>query len=204
MAELAKEIQARKDALAVQYKNEQTDAAIAMQRALDDLKTDTENALKLWADMLQTQYALTDAEIKNIYQNLKNYFGPNGYVDALYNYLLAKMAAISAAVGGAFAGFAGGGIQPGGGHAGAYSWASGGSMFADKPTSVTFGEAGPEVAMFIPLRSPMGVMPSAFSNAQAGGNIQLEVLLSADLEARITQTSLNNVALAIDKLQRQA
>jgi hypothetical protein len=198
LAELQREINQRRAALAVQYRNEMEDAATWRQRQLEDLTTSTNNALESWANMLVAQYDLTNTEVQNIYTLMRSYFGPNGYVDALYTYLLTRMAMMAAAIGGAFG--RGTATSTGGG---GVRMASGGSLFADKATNITFGEAGPEVAMFIPLRGPMGSMPSALGNAQAGGSIKLEVLLSPDLESRIVQTSVSNVALSIDKMQRQ-
>ena len=83
--------------------------------------------------------------------------------------------------------------------------AAGGSLFANKPTSVTFGEAGPELAMFLPLGSNFGSPSASFAGGGgAGGSLQLQLLLDPNLEARIVQTSLNNVALTIDRVQRQS
>ncbi len=46
-----------------------------------------------------------------------------------------------------------GGVGGGGGGGGFLGFATGGTMFADKPTLAMFGEAGPEMATFTPLSS---------------------------------------------------
>jgi hypothetical protein len=80
--------------------------------------------------------------------------------------------------------------------------AKGGSLFANTPTSVTFGEAGPELAMFMPLGSGFAGSPSASFARGSGGAIQLQVTLDDNLQAQIVNTTLNNVALSIDRMQR--
>jgi hypothetical protein len=81
--------------------------------------------------------------------------------------------------------------------------AAGGSLFANKPTSVTFGEAGPELAMFLPLGSNFGSPSASFAGGGGGGSLQLQITLDPNLQAQIVQTSLDNVALSIDRMQRQ-
>jgi hypothetical protein len=210
MEALAIEMKARREAIWANYNQELADAALWQQRQNDDLAKSMADRLKAWADGLQSQYDLTAAQMKNIYDLMYAYMGPGGALQKLYQYLTGYMAAYALAYNRAFGSVtspvgAGTGIVPpenGGGSL--FSMATGGTLFADKATNVTFGESGPEVAMFIPLRGGAGnLAPSAFSNAQGGGLIKLEVLLSDDLETRIVQTSLNNVALSIDRMQRQ-
>jgi hypothetical protein len=201
MAALDRDIAQRRAKIEEQYQQDKVDAATWKTRQMEDLAKDTADRLKQWADLLQAQYDLTDTEIKKIYNNMKDYFGPNGYVDQLYTYLLAKLAAVSGALSGLGAS-AGPGHSFGGGAN--FGFASGGTLFADTPKTVTFGEAGPEVAMFIPLRGPSTNIPSpSFNVGGAQGSLQLQLLLDPDLQARIVQTSLANVALTIDRVQRQ-
>lgn len=71
--------------------------------------------------------------------------------------------------------------------------AEGGAYIADRPTRTTFGEAGPELAAFIPLRS--GARPTmSVGGGEGGGRVQVEISLDEYLEGRIIDTTLDNVA----------
>jgi hypothetical protein len=200
LQQLNNEVAQRKAALKVQFDNENADAKTQMDRQNVAEQVDINNRLTAWADGLQVQYDLTNAQMKNIYSIINAYLGANGYVDSVYAYIIARMAQVYAALG------AGTGSTP-------YTtanppppkrYASGGSLFASTPTNVTFGEAGPELAMFIPLGSGVASVPSpSVSGGNTGGSIQLQVTLDDNLRAQIVQTSLDNVSLAIDRMQRQ-
>jgi hypothetical protein len=137
--------------------------------------------------------------MKNIYSVINAYLGANGYVDSIYTYIIARMAQVYAALG---AGMTTTTTTPHPKTPGPQ--AAGGSLFANTPTNVTFGEAGPELAMFIPLGSGVASVPSPSisGGSGSGGSLQLQLLLDPNLEARIVQTSLDNVALSIDRMQR--
>jgi hypothetical protein len=200
LQQLQVQMDERRAALAVQRDNEIADANLQAKRQNDAEVVDINNRLKAWADGLQLQYTITDTEMKNIYNNIKSYLGAGGYVDSIYTYIIARMAQVYAALGAGYSGIGGGSSNPK-----STAFASGGSLFANTPTQVTFGEAGPELAMFMPLGSRFGGAPSmSFAGGNTGGNIQLQVTLDENLQAQIVQTSLNNVALAIDRINRQA
>ena len=86
-------------------------------------------------------------------------------------------------------------------------YAEGGTMVADRPTTVMFGEAGMEAATFTPLNRTGRDVNKIFSNLgggtpeTGGGNMSLEVLLSPDLEARIVRNTLDKTAATISKVQ---
>lgn len=87
--------------------------------------------------------------------------------------------------------------------------AQGGTFLANRPTTVTFGEKGLEMASFVPVNRTGRDVNKVFSNlsgagggAGAGGNIGIELLLSPDLEARVVKNSLNQAANIITKVQR--
>jgi hypothetical protein len=65
------------------------------------------------------------------------------------------------------------------------SYAGGGSIVANKPTLALFGERGAERATFTPLSKGKGGIE---------GKVQIEVLLSPDLEARIIDSAVGEVA----------
>jgi hypothetical protein len=199
LQQLNDEVAQRKAALKVQYDNENTDAATQRDRQNTAETVDIGNRLTAWADGLQVQYILTDAQMKNIYSVINAYLGANGYVDSIYTYIIARMAQVYAALG---AGMTTTTTTPHPKTPGPQ--AAGGSLFANTPTNVTFGEAGPELAMFIPLGSGVASVPSPSisGGSGSGGSLQLQLLLDPNLEARIVQTSLDNVALSIDRMQR--
>ena len=130
--------------------------------------------------------------MQNIYNNINAYLGKNGYIDNIYTYIIERMAQVYAAMGAGIPKM-NNKVEP--------RMAAGGSIFADKATNVTFGEAGPELAMFLPLGG--GGAPSFSGAGVGGGSIQLQVTLDPNLEAQIVQTSLDGVALSIDRIQRQ-
>jgi hypothetical protein len=199
LQQLNDEVAQRKAALKVQYDNENTDAATQRDRQNTAETVDIGNRLTAWADGLQVQYNLTDAQMKNIYSVINAYLGANGYVDSIYTYIIARMAQVYAALG---AGMTTTTTTPHPKTPGPQ--AAGGSLFANTPTNVTFGEAGPELAMFIPLGSGVASVPSpsVSGGGNTGGSIQLQVTLDPNLEAKIVQTSLDGVALSIDRMQR--
>jgi hypothetical protein len=197
LQELAIQVAERKAALKVQADQEAADAKLNAQRQTDAETVDIGNRIKAWEDGLKLQYDITDAQMKAITENVNAYLGKNGYIDQIYTYIIERMAQVYAALG------AGTDTPLGYGHGN--GMAAGGSLFANKPTSVTFGEAGPELAMFLPLGSNFGSPSASFAGGGgAGGSLQLQLLLDPNLEARIVQTSLNNVALTIDRVQRQS
>jgi hypothetical protein len=77
--------------------------------------------------------------------------------------------------------------------------AEGGTIIARKPTVAVFGEAGPEMATFTPLNKLGSVGGAAITPMNAGnmsrdGRIRLEMLLSPDLEARVVDNTLGEIA----------
>ena len=67
-------------------------------------------------------------------------------------------------------------------------YAAGGSVIATKPTRAIFGDAGPELAEFTPLgKGRLG----------KGGTATIELLLSPDLEARMVDNTLGEVAVVM-------
>jgi hypothetical protein len=88
--------------------------------------------------------------------------------------------------------------------------AEGGTIIARKPTVALFGEAGPEMATFTPL-SKLGTQGTTAKITPMGdsmprdGRIQLEMLLSPDLEARVVDNTLGELAdinFAIEKARK--
>jgi hypothetical protein len=68
--------------------------------------------------------------------------------------------------------------------------AKGGTFLATKPTWALYGEAGAEYATFT---------PASKSNGGLGGSATIELMLSPDLEARITDNTLGEVAIVMKR-----
>jgi DNA repair exonuclease SbcCD ATPase subunit len=86
--------------------------------------------------------------------------------------------------------------------------AEGGSIIARKPTVAIFGEAGDEMATFTPLNkldrtSTFGGQSPVGSKDSLMGKLRLEMLLSPDLEARIIDDTLDEVAEVIYTVERE-
>jgi hypothetical protein len=85
--------------------------------------------------------------------------------------------------------------------------AEGGTLLANRPTTVTFGEAGLEMAKFTPIGRRGRDTNKIFSNlgggAGMGGNLKLQVVMSDGLVASIVDTSLKNVTSVIETVRRE-
>jgi len=90
-------------------------------------------------------------------------------------------------------------------HPGGY--AEGGTLLANRPTTVTFGEGGLEMARFTPIGRRGRDTNKIFSNlgggAGMGGNLKLQVVMSEGLVAEIIDTSLKNVTSVIETVRRE-
>lgn len=91
----------------------------------------------------------------------------------------------------------------GGGGSGAKR-ARGGIDLAQSATTVTYGEAGPELAMFLPLNASQAGRLATSGLGGGGGSMSgqamIEVSISPDLEARIVNNTLNAAAITIKKV----
>lgn len=99
----------------------------------------------------------------------------------------------------------GGGIGSGTRTGGGKGYAAGGIAMANSATSVTFGEGGPELAMFLPLNSGAsagGVDTYGVGGGGGGGVALIRIEVGSDLEARIVNSALTHAAIAIEKVNR--
>lgn len=85
------------------------------------------------------------------------------------------------------------------------NYASGGMALAASATTVTFGEAGPELAMFLPLNtagSPQIGGLAGGGGGGFGGRATIVLQLTQDLEARLVNTTLTHAAIQIERVYR--
>ena len=87
--------------------------------------------------------------------------------------------------------------------------AEGGTVIANKPTTVTFGEAGAEIATFTPLNRAgvntnqvSGSLPAGVGGGGGGGKYVVRISLSPGLEGKIVGQALDQAADIIFKLER--
>ena len=180
---------------------------------MDDLREQIKERLALIAEKLAEEESITIGMADAIYQQLKAYYGEGGYMEELYTYfygLLVNMAKAAAAATGGLVIPPG---SPGGGGKNEENppFAEGGWGIAMKPTTATFGEAGPEAFSFIPLnragvnvgKMRGGSMPAGMNLPGGGGKVSIDLKLSPDLEYRIRRNALDDAANVILSVERE-
>lgn len=214
--ELALENEAYLHKMAQQAEENQKDIEarkLKYQQDLDDLVLHLQDRLKALAEGLINENDITGAGLNAMLDTILSYLGPNGAATQVYmNFAAAAQAAIAAALAALMQ------LQaipamikpiiPNGPHTGKH--AQGGIEYANKATTAVFGEAGPELALFLPLRGGIGSISSSTNKTPVPemkqgdkGKLQVEVLLGAGLEGRIIDKALNNVASVILRSVRQ-
>lgn len=84
-------------------------------------------------------------------------------------------------------------------------FAEGGNFIATRPTKIDVGERGAEQVSITPLTKIGNNVGNTYGDRSAmgmGGNLKLALELSPDLEARIVESSLDNVAITLEKIRR--
>lgn len=193
------------------FNRSQERAAQDHQLEMERIREQLSERLMEFAEAFGQEYGLNDERVKKLYQLLEEYYGSGGRFDALYNYstqsainasrtildainaILEAQQIIPPVVSYTSANNIGG-------------QARGGTYLATQPTTATFGEAGPEIAQFIPLRGNSAF--SAMSGMAGGGagvkgNIRLMIDLSPDLETRIVDKSLDGVSTIIRRVENE-
>lgn len=203
LSDLARDAEYKRQKAVEDWELDRADAKLRFAQDREDEALRNKYKLQDLVDALTAQGLATQAGAEAIRQIMMTYFGPGGYTDQIYNYLIAQIRAATMIAG------ALGSITSGGSGLGANTnerFASGGAMIASRPTTAVFGEGGePELAVFLPLskiRNPTARI-SSMSGGSIGGKINLEVLLSPDLEARIIRQATDNVAATITRVQRE-
>ena len=180
--------------------NAARDASIAHQRALAEQREFLNRKLRDLANSLVQEYNLTKQGADAIYNLLKAYFGVGGATDAIFDQLKASL---DAAVSSIPAGTAGLGTT--GTTDKSSGLAEGGTFLATRPTRLNVAENRPELISAVPLGRPGTDINKFFTNAgsgDSGGNIELAVTLSPDLEARVVKQSLNAAGKVIMRINR--
>lgn len=220
LAEMAAAEKLKEQRAAEDYAIEQAQRKQAYDDALADLKKSWQERLDEEAQKIADNLGITGKGVDEIRKVLEKYYGANGVFDGLYQYsldsltekgstMLAEMAAIVSqymAMANSIGGMWGSGYKPQtpteptkkGGQGKSQGRASGGIDLVTSPTNFTAGEGGtPELAMFLPLNKPLSQIPNNLPSGgsrDVSGNITIDVIASPDLEARITNNTLRQVA----------
>lgn len=175
-------------------------AKIAYQREIDDLHRKMHDRLELIAAGLVNEFNLTKDGLDAITELYKRYYENVRQIYESMNHMLSGRQNLTAPPTPTRKGGGGGGRVKG--------MAKGGALLANRPTNVVFGEAGAELATFIPLSKMGSGLSSMFGGLGGGeggsnGGLQIDVTLSPDLEARIVNNTLNKASNIIAKVQRE-
>ncbi len=186
LAEIQLEYQRELEELAVWKQREYAERELWYQRELEQAKTNYDRQLEeanryrdkqLYdlAKYMNKEYILQGRQLNYLYKLIEAYIGANGYLTKLweaYNTYVSSISAIPSTLTPAQQFHWGG------------SFANGGEITVSKPTLAMFGERGTETATFTKGNKSNG----------AKGKIQIELLLSPDLEARIIDSAVGEVA----------
>jgi len=172
------------------------DRNLKYQQDLAALALHFDDRLKEIALGLANELKVTAEGMNAVLGVLQSAIGPGGAATRLFDYYVAYAQAAMAAAMAATA------MLPTiGPPAPIHGRAKGGIDIANTPTNLTFGEAGPEMHMFIPLSknladlgASVGGTPTNGGNGNKSSKIKLEVLLDPRLEGRIVDATLDSVA----------
>lgn len=197
-------------------------ARLANERKIEDLHRSMQDRLEVIAAGLVEEYKLTEENLKGIVGLYLKYYNNATQILAAMRaqiagtmQMMAQMQSYqySAPIGPVFGGgnlpsssnLGGSGGSGGSGTSGR-PMANGGTIIANKPTTVTFGERGLEAGTFMPLGRVGKDVNSLFSNVSGAGDsngrVSIELLLSPDLESRIVSNTLSKTAEVFTRTQR--
>lgn len=197
---------------------EQAELALWYERELAEIDRNTQHKLeRLLAGYIEEEKIHEQSQAA-IHAILQKWFGQNmALVDSLAAYTMQAFANMAVMAAGVFAGMSAAVPALPSSMAGAPApywdlasqssgFAEGGTLFADKPTTVTFGERGPEAANFTPLgrvgRDEGKLFGNLSGNGNRDGKITLDITLSPDLEAKIIENTLGQTADVITRVSR--
>ena len=204
LALLRTELQERLDELEKERAKEEYERKTRWNEEQADLEAQQKEKMDKLVQWLVDEYNLDQAGAEAIAKMLSGYFGSGGVIAQLYDQMIAYVlarAAMIAQINAAIATMSGGGGSHG---PPTRKRAKGGLDIVNKPTTLTFGEAGPEAALTVPLTGLQNFrMPANSFGGAPEGRIRLEVLLSPDLEARVVDQALSGVAATIDRVRRE-
>jgi hypothetical protein len=204
----------KKQEIALNDAREREEAQRDYDRKRADLQRHLDEKMKTLGRHLVQEYNLTLDGAKAVYMALKAYYGENGYMQQLFTWYAAmKEAILNQPVGTTPTATNQGYIVapgtttitpqtvPGG-------FAEGGTILANRPTKILFGENGLEMARITPLGKTGKDVNKLFGSLSSGsggigGDLKLRIALSDGLIAEIVDTSLYNVSSVIETAVRE-
>ena len=224
LADIEYERQKKLEAARREYAEKLEDIAIGEQRALAEARLWKQRALadaRIWHQrQLQEQREYLQRKLKDLADAMREELNIASQGAQAITSLMSSMFANLASQ------FANGSLTPVIGSGGAIiggttggSWdsflgdwntygtgfAEGGSLIATRPTKATFGENGPERVDITPLGKVGNNVGKTFGDRSAmgvGGDVKIALELSPDLEARIVESSMDNIAITLERVSR--
>ena len=197
LAEAQRDLADKLAQLEIERKREIADANLDYERKKQDLERAMHDRLNIVAANLVQEFNLTKTGLDAIAKLYGKYYS---YVAGLY---AAMQKMVSGTGGNISAPVIGTQNDPRRGRG--FGAAEGGTFIANRPTTITFGEAGLERATFTPLGRMGRDVNKTFTNVSGSGGegkISIELLLSPDLESRIVSNTLNQTAEVFSRTMR--
>lgn len=189
--------------LAADEAAERAAAELAYQRKKEDLEREMQDRLEIVAANLVAEFNLTKEGLGAIVALYHQYYEEVSAIYAAMMHMMGGQANVGSVgtVGGGNNTASSGGVGPG------KRWAEGGVSIVDKPTHAVYGERGPEIATFTPIGRNGANVNKIFSSlgegqGGAGGQLEIGVSLSPDLESRIVKNTLGEAARVITQVSR--
>ena len=180
------------------------------EQELKDIQDQNQKRIDAIVQGLADQYKLTQPQLEAIAKLWESVYGKDGRIEAAFKNAIAWVNEYNSMLARLQASLSGLSMPKSGMPYPGKRRASGGIDYATKPTSLTFGEAGPEMAITMPLSRGFsgnqylnGSPISSLSGGSKNGSIDIALLLSPDLEARIVRKSGDTVANVLLEVQRQ-
>ena len=189
------------------YEESKADRKEKLDEQLLALDEEIQNRINKIVAGLQKEFSLSQDQLIKIGDLYAAYYGPGSQFDAAVGYAIqrlyqlelmrARLRMITGKIGSGWSGMP---TEP--------SKAEGGTIIANEPTTVTFGEAGAEIATFTPLNRAgvntnqvTGSLPAGMGGG-SGGKYVVGISLSPGLEGKIVGQALDQAADIIFKLER--
>jgi hypothetical protein len=181
-------------------------AVLAANRKTEDTLKANEDRLKILAADLVSQFNLTKAGLDLILALYQMYYGDGGFISQVMAGMQSTLAGQQAPISVQSTIRSGNSSGRQGSQVG--HMAEGGTIIANRPTTVTFGERGMESASFTPIGrtgTDVNKLFSALGSSGGDGSngmVTIALDLSPDIEARITKNTMNKTAQIITKTRR--
>lgn len=193
LADLAAEYQINRQRKMLEYQRdledarlknerERADNVIDFSRKMRDLGIFLNRKLLAIGQGIALEFKLNNQGALAIYNMLKAFYGPTGFIMKLYQGLQAGISAMQRSIGTSAPSIRPPTVRYTGGYA------KGGAVVAKKKSTATFGEKGPELASFIPLDKlgdvfgglSKGAQPAGRAAGSGGSKSQVDIVVKPD------------------------